>query len=692
MPPTEESPTTSQQASIRRYLTQTVRNRLNAVMDIESDEEIMDTVENRKRPRDDSEEESDEDVTAPAGSSSMITNTSLLPTSPLTDQMVLVRAETAQVANIIMHATEQDSIVPTPNDHTRGANLIRLEHQLNGVRQLSNRAVNMAEAEAADSPRTEGTPAPDGRQVDTPTGNLEWDHNDILRSPVSAQNTTIKEAIIGEIRSRLSMACDKIEEVLTTNINKIAEDVEKHSEAIKDQEIINKNFNEGIKENERASEFNFHKIEELESRLEDAATRYADTMQTTYENHANLDRVDRAMATQNELIASLSRRIETLEQKNSEQLQEREEIEKMRLRFQKSDDEKILRTVNLTGFDEAVVRNRGPTNAARKVLSLVGCGDLLSSAERVQAGSRSVKVTFVDRPSFLNAVAVLANAISRTRGAGNEPGLRFAVMTPDRFSEQRNKLHKLAMEMKRNNQLTRFSYVIIKGKLAIKASKPGTRDWIIFPPNPQDSPEQEVCPICWEAFSPRKDILAYECGHVFHSTCIREALRSSVKCPACRKIPSLTQLEHLQCLNCVGMVTDMASSGEPYSNEDNTVTTCGHLHLADCQSTFRSGFNDRFPPTADGERMYRESGEPQCVACQQEFPLTGLQINQILHAVQYVGGMSNYIDLSATAPAEPMDTNPATGANAEPLGRNGDSRRDETRSRSRRRVRRRTDQ
>ena len=261
MPPTEESPTTSQQASIRRYLTQTVRNRLNAVMDIESDEEIMDTVENRKRPRDDSEEESDEDVTAPAGSSSMITNTSLLPTSPLTDQMVLVRAETAQVANIIMHATEQESIVPTPNDHTRGANLIRLEHQLNGVRQLSNRAVNMAEPEAADSPRTEGTPAPDGRQVDTPTGNLEWDHNDILRSPVSAQNTTIKEAIIGEIRSRLSMACDKIEEVLTTNINKIAEDVEKHSEAIKDQEIINKNFNEGIKENEQASEFNFHKIE-----------------------------------------------------------------------------------------------------------------------------------------------------------------------------------------------------------------------------------------------------------------------------------------------------------------------------------------------------------------------------------------------------------------------------------------------
>ena len=49
-------------------------------MDIEESEEEMDTAENRKRPC----EDSDEDAIAPAGSSSMITNTSLLPTSPLT--------------------------------------------------------------------------------------------------------------------------------------------------------------------------------------------------------------------------------------------------------------------------------------------------------------------------------------------------------------------------------------------------------------------------------------------------------------------------------------------------------------------------------------------------------------------------------------------------------------------------------
>ena len=49
-------------------------------MGIEESEEEMDTAENRKRPC----EDSDEDAIAPAGSSSMITNTSLLPTSPLT--------------------------------------------------------------------------------------------------------------------------------------------------------------------------------------------------------------------------------------------------------------------------------------------------------------------------------------------------------------------------------------------------------------------------------------------------------------------------------------------------------------------------------------------------------------------------------------------------------------------------------
>ena len=569
---------------------------------------------------------------------------------------------------------------------------------MNGVRELVYRAVNMTEAEVPNSPHEDiPDPAHDGRHTDTPTGNLEWDNSDILRSPAMSQSTTIKEAIINEVRSRMMMACDKIEEVLTQNINKIAEEVEKHSDDIAKQEVINENHGEGIKENERAINFNFNKIEELESRLEDAATRFASTMDTTFHNEANLDRVDQAVTIQNELIASLTRRIESLEKKNNEQSYEREEIEKMRLRFQKADDEKILRTINLTGFDETVVRNRSPTNAARKVLSLAGCEDLLSSVEKIQAGNRSVKITFADRPSFLNAVAVLANAISRIRSNGNEPGLRFAAMTPNRFSEQRNKLHQLAMQMKRNNELSRFSYIVIKGQLAIKASKPGKRDWVIFPPNPQDTPEQDVCPICQEAFSARKEILVYECGHVFHAACIREALRSSVKCPACRKIPSCTQLEHLECLNCVGMATDMAASGHPYTSEEIVLTTCGHLHLSECQATFRSGY-EQFPLTAEGERMYIDSGEPQCVACRQEFPLNGLVLSQILHPVQFVGGMSNYIDMSAPAPPEPMDTgNVATGANAQPLGRGRTServgeRRHGTRERSGRRVRRRVDQ
>ena len=99
MPPTEDTPATpTQQVSIRNYFARTgnmVRGRLNAVMSInESDDNDMDTSENRKRQR--SEAISDDEDANPM-SDSMLTQTSMLG-SPVTGQLEAIREQTMRVA------------------------------------------------------------------------------------------------------------------------------------------------------------------------------------------------------------------------------------------------------------------------------------------------------------------------------------------------------------------------------------------------------------------------------------------------------------------------------------------------------------------------------------------------------------------------------------------------------------------
>ena len=118
----------------------------------------------------------------------------------------------------------------------------------------------------------------------------------------------------------------------------------------------------------------------------------------------------------------------------------------------------------------------------------------------------------------LLAVHYFADSIKQIRAAGSNPGLHFYVMTPPRFSTQREVLYKMAVEMKRNGIITRFSFLVKRNALCLKVSAPGQSDRVIDCPlelsandaqMEVDTGNEELdpsCPICLAPYGYPTDI------------------------------------------------------------------------------------------------------------------------------------------------------------------------------------------
>ncbi|KAM8708657.1 hypothetical protein ACLKA7_015598 [Drosophila subpalustris] len=55
------------------------------------------------------------------------------------------------------------------------------------------------------------------------------------------------------------------------------------------------------------------------------------------------------------------------------------------------------------------------------------------------------------------------------------------------------------------------------------------------------NPEPYRCPVCWNCVRQRKPA-STTCGHVFCSSCIKSALRTTCKCPVCQRLMTTRQL------------------------------------------------------------------------------------------------------------------------------------------------------
>ena len=385
-----------------------------------------------------------------------------------------------------------------------------------------------------------------------------------------------------------------------------------------------------------------------------------------------------------------------MEKKHCEHLVEREQMERMRLRLQREQDMELLNTINITGFNPEMIRGRGSRQAARGVLSTIGCEDLISAVKSIRISPRSVKITFPDRAATQSAVSYLASAMKQIRDSGSYPGIKFATLTPERFNKERDILFRMATEMKKKGEISRFAFVIVRNELCIKASKAGTKDWIIPVPTPEDLPAEEKCAICYDDFSDKDPLVAYHCGHIFHKKCFKEAMASSGKCPQCRALPLALAIELLDCEQC----KVIASEYQPYDeNLDCIITSCGHHHLNSCQTRYRDSLSDVFPVNQAGNAEFLRSDTPKCLGCQMEYPMR-FKLNTVMHEVAFVPGMTNYIDMEAARDSDrniPRDAvarvmrqadtprhrsldrqevrgggrraaSQATGANSEPLG------------------------
>ena len=356
-------------------------------------------------------------------------------------------------------------------------------------------------------------------------------------------------------------------------------------------------------------------------------------------------------------------------------------IDRYKKQTQKEDDRYFMSTLSIKGFSPDVIsQNNNVRASARAVLRIIGSEDIIGSTSKISFKNDNTRMRLTyDHPNdFRAAIHHLSKSIKQIRDAGHTPGILFSTLTPPRFNREREILQKKAEEMKRDGQITRYFFVLIKNALCIKVSKPGQRDSIIQVPAEAEDMEvsgqdQEQagsrCPICLGPFDNITQINVYGCGHTFHSPCLRSSLSQSMKCPTCRTIPPQVQLDQIECTRCRSDILDPQS----ICNQDQIVLSrrCGHLHLHDCQMSYIDTLQGNYPQTPEGFNAIRTEENIQgCSSCYLGNS-TNFQDNNIIHEVAFEAGMTDYVDLENArnpSPApNPIPQPLLSGANAIPI-------------------------
>jgi predicted nucleic-acid-binding Zn-ribbon protein len=390
-------------------------------------------------------------------------------------------------------------------------------------------------------------------------------------------------------------------------------------------------------------------------------------------------------------IQALIARIAVLEESVQRNQFTDEMIDRFKKQAQRDDDRYFMSTLSIKGFRPDVV-GHNMRQSARDVLRIIGSEDLIGSVNKIsfKSGNTRMRITF-DHPNDLNtAIHKLAKSIKQIKDNGQTPGITFSTLTPPRFGRERDILHGMAEGMKRDGQISRYHYVMIRNQLCMKVSKPGQRDSILSVPveaedmDVSDQDQEQAgsrCPICLGPFDNITQINVYECGHTFHAACLRSSLSQSMKCPTCRSIPTQVQLDQIECTGCRNDILDPQSR----SNQDHIVLSrrCGHLHLYDCQMSYLNTLEGNYPQTPEGFNDIRTAENIQgCSSCYLG-NATNFQDNNFIHDVAFEAGMTDYVDLENVrnpapapnptpqpdpAPAPiPIPQPPLSGANAIPI-------------------------
>ena len=667
----------------------------------EEDETEMDMSENRKRAHGQLSGDDEQ-------SNSMITNTSLLPneqTNPtrrhrlstelathpeatstpsrIDQEMMNIRNNT-DVPEII--TLENDDHHPIPTDHSTISNENRIDIAMTGIREIASGTIP--------------PPASDNNQ------GMTWDNSGMdlpdmrqtleVRSPLPVPNITEEEddeeiAIDRLLDLPTPVAADpllplhqneprcptigNLQDIVKTQLDNAFQNIHEQLIGAIERNTANTVANTGniltisvqVKDIEEREVVNIGISNALESRLtilesletnntalihqQDEQIGNLESILQSQEGH--IDRLETALTNiRNPAVyQSLLNRITTLEQAQNNQAPQNnmteEETDRIRKDWQRKDDDYFMTTLKFKGFTP-VQGEFNPRYKARDLLKLIDAEDIMSavSIAAFAPSNDAFRLTFRTKDDLHHAVAQLSTVMATIKRNGHRAGLAFTHLTPPRFNEARQRLHIKGMELKRNEQISRFKYIIKNGKLAIKVSKAQCRDWVIEDENIPASIPMDTnvapghrCPICLSSFSEDRPLSMQECGHIMHTNCIKSSLSQGIQCPVCRSHPIINGTE-LNCMYCKNIMEDGDMEGKVILTRK-----CNHLHLDICQR----GHLDSLPATYDytivAMEALIESNNPGCREC-----ITNphnREINQesrILHPVAYSQGMSDYAD------------------------------------------------
>ena len=668
----------------------------------EEDETEMDMSENRKRVHGQLSGDDEQQ------SNSMITNTSLLPneqTNPtrrhrlstelathpeatstpsrIDQEMMNIRNNT-DVPEII--TLENDDHHPIPTDHSTISNENRIDIAMTGIREIASGTIP--------------PPASDNNQ------GMTWDNSGMdlpdmrqtleVRSPLPVPNITEEEddeeiAIDRLLDLPTPVAADpllplhqneprcptigNLQDIVKTQLDNAFQNIHEQLIGAIERNTANTVANTGniltisvqVKDIEEREVVNIGISNALESRLtilesletnntalihqQDEQIGNLESILQSQEGH--IDRLETALTNiRNPAVyQSLLNRITTLEQAQNNQAPQNnmteEETDRIRKDWQRKDDDYFMTTLKFKGFTP-VQGEFNPRYKARDLLKLIDAEDIMSavSIAAFAPSNDAFRLTFRTKDDLHHAVAQLSTVMATIKRNGHRAGLAFTHLTPPRFNEARQRLHIKGMELKRNEQISRFKYIIKNGKLAIKVSKAQCRDWVIEDENIPASIPMDTnvapghrCPICLSSFSEDRPLSMQECGHIMHTNCIKSSLSQGIQCPVCRSHPIINGTE-LNCMYCKNIMEDGDMEGKVILTRK-----CNHLHLDICQR----GHLDSLPATYDytivAMEALIESNNPGCREC-----ITNphnREINQesrILHPVAYSQGMSDYAD------------------------------------------------
>ena len=679
-----------------------------------TDEEEMDTAENRKRRH---QSDSPEEYTRPAGDGSLLTNTSLNPnrrtrlsttdiSSPdLTStpdridiQMNTIRGAAAAVAPELQTIPSDDEDYPLPGDQSTASNIRRVDHMVQGVVSLTRRNANTLRSDQA----------------------LAWDNQDLALSPnINMTSPLPRPNIHSPSTSAPSPAPTPPPTVPTMpsipSVPPPATDSDLSSQLQKTfKECFDKAYRTfetdmlatigslqtRVDENTATLSTVTERITNIEQVNQANTAIQEDTQARVRENTEHLERIDTNLVNinQNGILNALQERVSQLENA----LQERAaasgnispnnnpsnltpaEVTRIRNDQLKEDDHYFLSTIQLKGFSPPVNAYRKDRNAAREILKLTGSEDILASVKIVKFSENfsSLRLTFDDPFACHDAKASLSFASSQILSNGQSPGFKYTILTPPRFHEQRSVLFKKAMEMKSRGEIGRFSFLVRNDLLCVRLSKRGQRD-VILPfrqpaPDQMETDDNEKCSICLLGFD-NGDLRSMRCGHLFHHLCIKTSLGKSLECPTCKVSQPLTE-EMRKCQRC---------SNDTNVHNDRVryilARKCGHIHSANCQAVHLLSLPDQFPLSPASVIPLLESPHPGCHSCSTGNQSPDLE-SSFLTPVQYYPGIrefNNPDDPQQPTPASPSqeETPPTvpqsrppplfsglTGSNTAPLG------------------------